>query len=336
MIKQIRRRRFTSGLLTALVGSLAAFCLPIRSDAQQPVSPRLVGVLLVEFSSESREPQAFRQGLREMGYTEGRDVLIEWRSAEGDYARIPGLATDLVERKVDVIVVDSTPGAQAAKRATSTIPIVMAVVGDPVGSGLVSTLARPTGNITGLSVLAAELSAKRLELLKEAVPRLTRVAVLWNPDTQWHAKAVENLRSVAPSLSIKLNLVSVRTPDEFGSAFAAVRRAHAQALYVLPAALFGIHGKTLVELASKARLPDIYGDRHYTDEGGLMSYGPNYSDHWRRSAGYVDKVLKGAQPSDLPIQQASKFELVVNLRTAQALGLGIPEAVLQKADEVIK
>jgi putative ABC transport system substrate-binding protein len=325
-------------LLLALISLVA--CLGLfgvaSADAQQSASPRVIGVLLVEFLLESKEAQAFRQGLRDAGYAEGRQVVIVWRSANGDYARIPELAADLVQRKVDVIVVDSTPGAQAVKRATSTIPIVMAVIGDPVGSSLVSNLAHPGGNVTGFSVLAAELSAKRLQLFKETIPRLTRVAALWNPDTQWHAKAVEDLKAVAPSLSIELSFVSVRTPEEFSPAFSAARRAHAQALYVLSDALFGIHRKTLIKLASKARLPDIYAERHFPDEGGLMSYGANYEDMFRRAAGYVDKILKGAKPGDLPIEQPTKLELVVNLKTAKALGLTIPQSILLQADEVIR
>src|SRR6266850_6011288 len=309
--------------LAALVASLGAFSLPCASDAQQPASPRLIGVLLVAFALESKEAQAFRQGLRDAGYAEGRDVVIEWRSANGDYSRIPELATDLVQRKVDVIVVDSTPGAQAVKRATSTIPIVMAVIGDPVGSGIVANLAHPGGNVTGFSVLAAALSAKRLQLLKETIPRLTRVTALWNPDTRWHAKAVEELKAVAPSLSIELSFVSVRTPEDFSPAFSAASRAHAQALYVLDDAQFVVHRRTLLKLASKAQLPDTYGVRHFPDEGGLMSYGANYADNWRRSAGYVDKILKGARPGDLPIEQPTKFEFVVNLKTAKALGIAI-------------
>jgi len=329
------RRAFACGL-AALVASLGAFCLPCASDAQQPASPRLIGVLLVAFSLESKEAQAFRQGLRDAGYAEGRDVVIEWRSVNGDYARIPALATDLVQRKVDVIVVDSTPGAQAVKRATSTIPIVMAVIGDPVGSGIVANLAHPGGNVTGFSVLAAALSAKRLQLLKETIPRLTRVTALWNPDTRWHAKAVEELKAVAPSLSIELSFVSVRTPEDFSPAFSAASRAHAQALYVLDDAQFVVHRRTLLKLASKAQLPDTYGVRHFPDEGGLMSYGANYADNWRRSAGYVDKILKGARPGDLPIEQPTKFEFVVNLKTARALGITIPQSILVRADEVIR
>jgi putative ABC transport system substrate-binding protein len=277
-----------------------------------------------------------RQGLRDAGYFEGRDVVIEWRSASGDYARVQELAADLVQRKVDVIVVQSTPAAQAAKRATSTIPIVMAPVGDPVGVGLVESLGHPGGNITGLSLMATELSAKRLQLLKETIPRLTRVAVLWNPATPWHTKVIEELEAVAPSLSIELKFVSVQTPEEIGPAFSAVNRAHDQALYFIEDAFFFTHRTTISKLASKARLPTMYGLRQDVDAGGLMSYGANYEDLFRRSAGYVDKILKGTKPGDLPIERPTKFELAVNLGTARALGITIPQSILQRADEVIQ
>jgi putative ABC transport system substrate-binding protein len=280
--------------------------------------------------------QAFRQGLLDAGDVEGRDVAIEWRSANGDYARIPELAADLVERKVDVIVVEGTLATQAVKRATSTIPIVMAVVADPVGSGLVPNLAHPGENVTGLSMMITDLSAKQLQLLKEAIPRLTRVAVLWNPATPYHPKVVEDLKAVAPSLSIDLVFVGVRTPEQFGPAFSAFSRAHVQALYVANDAFFFHHRTTLLKLASKARLPVIYEERNFPDAGALMSYGPNIADLYRRSAGYVDKILKGAKPAGLPIEQPTKLELVVNLKTAKALGITIPESILLRADEVIR
>ena len=221
--------------LAALAASLAIVFKPQSADAQQPASPRRIGVLLVLLSPESKEAQAFRQGLRDAGYAEGRDVVIEWRSANGDFARVPALAADLVQRRADVIVADTTLATQAVMHATSTIPIVMALVADPVGSGLVANLARPGANVTGLSIMLAELSAKRLQLLKEAIPRIARVAVLWNPDTLYHPKAVEDLKAVAPSLAIELSFVAVRTPEQFDPAFSAVSRAHAQALYVLDA-----------------------------------------------------------------------------------------------------
>ncbi len=322
--------------LATLGACLGPFGLASAADSQQPAAPRRIGVLVVSFSPESKEAQAFREGLRDAGYAEGRDVAIEWRSANGDYARVPRLVADLVQRKVDVIVVDSTPAAQAVKRATSTIPIVMAIVSDPVGSGLVTSLAHPGGNVTGLSSMGTELSAKRLQLLKEAIPRLTRVAVLRNPDTPYHTKVVQDLKAVAPSLSIDLIFVSARTPAEFGPAFSAVSRAHAQALYVIQDASFFTYRMTLLKLASKARLPAVYAPREFADEGGLMSYGTNRGDLYRRSAAYVDKILKGAKPSDLPVEQPTKFDLVVNLKTAKTLGITIPESILLRADEVIR
>ena len=320
----------------ALAAYLGSFGLTAAADAQQPASPRRIGVLLGGFSPESKEAQAFRQGLRDAGYSDSRDVVIDWRSANGDYARVPTLVADLVQRKVEVIIVTGTPTAQAVKRATSIIPIVMAVVADPVESGLVSNLAHPGGNLTGLSMMMSELSAKRLQLLKEAIPLLTRVAVLWNPDTPFHTKVIEDLKAAAPSLSLKLNFVSARTLEDFGPAFSAIRRAHSQALYAIEGGFFFAHRTVLLKLASRARLPVIYGGSHFADEGGLMSYGPSYSDLFRRSAGYVDKILKGDKPGDLPIEQATKFELVINLKTAKALGITIPESILLRADEVIR
>ena len=323
-------------VLVNLVVCLGSLGFANAADAQQPASPRRIGVLLVSWSVESTIAQAFREGLRDAGYVEGRDVVIEWRTASGDYARVPELAADLVQRKVEVIVANGTVGTRAAQRATSTIPIVMALVADPVGSGLVTNLAHPGGNVTGLTIMTTDLSAKQLQLLKETVPRATRVAVLWNPDTPYSPKVIEELKAAAPSLSIELKFVGVRTPEEIGPAFPAVSRAHVQALYVIEDPLFTTHRATLVKLASKARLPAIYGDRHFTDEGGLMSYGASYGDLMHRSAGYVDRILKGAKPGDLPIEQPTKFELVVNLKTAKALGLTIPESVLLQADVVIR
>ena len=322
--------------LIALAVCLASFGHASAADAQQPAAPRHIGVVLVIFSPETREAQAFRQGLRDAGYSEGRDVVIEWRYAKGDYDRVSELVADLVQRKVDVIVVESTVAAQAVKRTTSTIPIVMAVVSDPVGSGLITSLAHPGGNVTGLSTMSIEHSAKRLQLLKETIPRLTRVAVLWNPATPYHPKVIEELKAAASSLWVELSLVGARVPEEIDPAFSAVSRAHAQALYVIEGGFFFAHRTTLLNLASKARLPAIYGEREYVDEGGLMSYGANFGDLWRRSAGYVDRILKGAKPSDLPVEQPTKFELVVNLKTAKALGITIPESILLRADEVIR
>jgi putative ABC transport system substrate-binding protein len=243
--------------LAALVAYLGLFGFASAADAQQPASPRRIGVLLVAFSPESKEVEAFREGLRDAGYAEGRDIVIEWRYANGDYDQVPRLVADLVQSKVDVLVMDSTVGTRAAKRATSTLPIVMTTVADPVGSGLVANLAHPGGNVTGLSTMSTELSAKRLQLLKQAIPRVARVAVLWNPDTPPHTKLVPELKTAAPSLSIELSFVGVRTPEEIDPAFSAIGRAHAQALYVLVDPLFFVfvsrnRGRVLVQEACQA------------------------------------------------------------------------------------
>ena len=331
-MRRLSRRAFVSSL-AALAASPANVFIPQSAYAQQPASPRRIGALLVAFSPESKEVQEFRQALREAGYAEGRDVVIEWRF---DYNRIPESVDDLVQRKVEVIVVTSTLPAQAVKRATSTIPIVLAVVADPVGSGLVTNLSHPGGNVTGLSLMMADLTSKRLQLLKETLPRLTRVAVLWNPDTPYHTKVIQDLKAVAPSLSIKLSFVAAQAPEQFGSAFSAVTGARAQALYVIEDPVFYNRRMTLITLASKARLPIIYWVKEFAEAGGLMSYGANYSDLMRQSVRYVDKILKGAKPGDLPIEQPTKIEFVVNLKTAKALGITIPQSILVRADEVIR
>ncbi|HKX04516.1 MAG TPA: ABC transporter substrate-binding protein [Methylomirabilota bacterium] len=326
----IERRAF----LAMIGGSLLA--VPPIAGAQ-PAAPRWrVGVLLVLLSPTGPEAQAFRQGLRNAGYVEGRDVVIEWRSAAGDYTRLPPLATELVGHRVDVIVADTTQATEAARAATSTIPIVMAIVADPVGSGVVANLSQPGGNITGLSIMLAELSAKRLQLLKDALPRVNRVAALWNPPTGYHARALESLKAAAPSLPVELTPVSARTAEEIGPAFEAVSRARAEALYVVDCPPFFTHRASIVKRAMSARLPVISGEKPYTDEGALMSYGPSYEDQLRRTTEYVDKIFKGARPSGLPIEQPKKFDLVINLKTAHALGLTIPPSLLQRADQVIE
>ena len=332
MNRRISRREFVRNL-AILIGYLGP---PAKAYPQLPAIPRHIGVLLVARSPESAEVQAFRQGLVDAGYVEGRDVVIEWRVANGDYHQIPELIADLVQRRVDVIVVISTPAAQAAQRATSTIPIVLALVADPVGSGLVTSLAHPGGNITGLSLMTAELATKRLQLLKEAIPQLTRVAILWNPNTAFHKGVNEQLKVSALLLSIKLNFVSARIPQEFDPAFLAISRAHAQALYVLDDAFFFTHRTTLLSMASKVRIPVIYSERNFSDAGALMSYGIYVEDLFHRSAGYVDKILRGAKPGDLPVELPTKFELVINLKTAKALGIVVPESILLRADEVIR
>jgi putative ABC transport system substrate-binding protein len=320
-----------------LIASLAATAAwPHVGNAEQASSPRRIGVLLVGLAPESKEAQQFQQGLREAGYTEGKDLVIDWRSADGNYDRVPELVTDLIQRKVEVIVVDSTVGTEVAKQLTSTIPIVMALTVDPVGSGLVKSLAYPGGNVTGLSMMTTELNSKRLQLLKEMNPQLPRAAVLWNPDHPFHAQVVEALKMIAPSLSIKLSSVGMRTEAEFGPGFADVSRAKAQALYVAEDPVFFAHRATLLRLAAAARLPTIHELRRFPEAGALMSYGPVLDDLFRRSAFYVHRILKGAKPADLPVEQPTKFEFVINLKTAKALGLTVPPSLLARADDVIE
>jgi putative ABC transport system substrate-binding protein len=280
--------------------------------------------------------EAFRQGLRELGYVEGRNLVIEVRAAEGQYDRLPGLAAELVRLKPDVIVVDGTMAVVPARRATKTIPIVMAVAANPVESGLVFSLARPGGNITGSSFLSADLAGKRLALLKEAVPKARRVAILSNPDAPAHALILREGLGAALTLELLIQDLPVSTPPGLDDAFATALAHHADAIFVLDDPMFGSNGVRIVELAAQSRLPAMYGIRQFVDGGGLISYGPSLPDLFRRAATYVDKILKGAKPGDLPIEQPTKFELVVNLKTAKALGLAIPESILLRADEVIR
>ena len=325
----MRRREFIT-----LLGGAAAW--PFAARAQQVPAPRRIGVLLVGLSSDSKEAQHFRRGLRDIGYSEGRDLAIEWRSAKGNYDRVPELISDLIQSRVDVIVLDSTVATDLAKRATSTIPIVMALVVDPVGSGLVKSLAHPGENVTGLSMMTTELNSKRLQLLKEVTPQLTRAAVLWNPDHPFHAKVVDDLKSISRSLSIELSFAGVRAPEQFSSAFSDFSRAKVQALYVVEDPIFFAHRLPLLEFALSARLPTIHELRRFPEAGALLSYGPDLHDLFRRAATYVDRILKGAKPADLPVQQPTKFEMVINLKTAKALGLEVPLQMQQLADEVIE
>jgi len=325
----MRRRRFLS-----LLGGMASW--PIAARAQQ-AAPRHIGFMLVGLSPDSRPAQQFRQGLRDAGYTEGRDVVIDWRYAEGDYGRVPELTAELIRNRVDVIVQDSTVGTEVAKRATSTIPIVMALVLDPVGSGLIASLSRPGGNVTGLSMMTTvELNSKRLQLLKELDPKLTRVGVIWNPDHSLHVKAVDDMKTKAPALSIKLIFVAVRTAEQFDQAFSDIRREKAEALYIIDDPIFFAHRESLLKLISAGHLPTMHDLRRWPEVGGLVSYGPDIYDLFRRSAYYVDRILKGSKPADLPVEQPTKLELVINLKTARALNLTVPQAMLARADEMIE
>jgi len=291
-------------------------------------------------ATNPHQHDAFRQGLRDLGYVESRNVVIEYRDAEGKVERHPTLATELVALKVDVIVVaGSTLTARTAKQATSTLPIVFIAVGDPVGSGLVTSLARPGGNVTGLSNLGPELVGKCLELLKQAVPGVERVAVLWVPGALGERtdKDMLNGAEVAGrALGVQLQFVDARGLENFDRAFSDMTSARAGGLTVLPSARLLRHKDAIVDLAAKNRLPAVYTSREFVDAGGLMAYGANLADLYRRAATYVDKVLKGAKPADLPVEQPTKFELVINLKTAKALGLEVPPTLLVSADEVIE
>jgi putative tryptophan/tyrosine transport system substrate-binding protein len=329
----VDRRRF---LLTSLAGALAA---PLATAAAQPPEkvPRVGFLGPRTRSDDAGVTDAFLQGLRELGWVEGKTIVIEYRWAEGRPDRLPDLVTELVRRKVDVIFAGSNAVAVAAKNATGTIPIVMATGGDPVGQGLVATLARPGGNVTGLSFsVGMDIVGKWLELLKEAVPKVRRVAVLSNPANPGHAPAIENVNVAARSVGVQLQHLEARGPSEFDSAFAAMARERAEALLVLLDPFFGFRRARLSELAAKSRLPAMYGSREYPEAGGLMSYGADFRHSYRRSATYVDKILKGAKPADLPIEQPTKFELVINLNTAKVLGLTIPPSLLLRADQVIE
>jgi putative ABC transport system substrate-binding protein len=305
-------------------------------QAQETGKVPTIGILMLTAGPDDPIINALREGLRELGYVEGQNIRFELRTAGGRADRLPMLAKQLVQLRSNVILVTNTIAAQAVQRTSSAIPIVVALI-DPLASGLVTNLAHPDGQVTGLSSLTTELYAKRLELLKEVIPSLTRVAVLWNPELMpAQIKVKEVLETIAPTLSIDLTFVSVRTATQLGAAFSAIGQARGQAVFLVDNALFYANRAALAKLAVRARLPAIYGARAFADDGGLMSYGANYGDQMRRAAVYVDKIFKGAKPGDLPIEQSTKFELVINLKTAKALGIAIPESILARADETIR
>jgi putative tryptophan/tyrosine transport system substrate-binding protein len=327
------RRAFIRTLAGALLTA------PLAAEAQQAAKIARIGYLATNLAATPHSREAFLQGLRDLGYVEGRNVVIEYRDAEGKLERLPALAAELVALKVDVIVAPPTVAALAAKHATRTLPIVFAVAADPVTSGLVTSLARPGGNVTGLSTLALELVGKRLEQLKQAVPGVSRVAVLWQPGGQGERLDKDMLKEAevaARALGVRLQIVEARRPADFDRAFSAMTRGRAGALTVLGNNMFIIEQRRLVDLAAKTRLPAVYTSREYVDAGGLMSYGPDGADLFRRAATYVDRILKGTKPGDLPVEQPTKFELVINPKTAKALGLTIPPSVLGRADQVIQ
>jgi ABC-type uncharacterized transport system substrate-binding protein len=304
------------------------------AEAQQPKRVPRIG-LLVSSSSDSPRRDAFLQGLRDLGYIEGKNITIEYRYTEGQLDRLPDLAAELVRLNVDVIVTAAISSVRAAKKATATIPIVFASVGDAVDSGLVASLARPGGNATGLTFFAPELDGKRLELLKEAFPKITRVAFLWRVPTT-RGDLLKEAEAVAKTLGLQLQSLAVKGPDDFESAFKAARSGGAEALIVISNPLSNTHRPRIVDLAAKNRLPGIYPSTDFVEDGGLMSYGADILDNWRRAATYVDKILKGTKPADLPVEQPKKFEFVINLKTAKQIGITIAPNVLARADRVIR
>jgi putative tryptophan/tyrosine transport system substrate-binding protein len=329
-------RLYTIRLIATL--ALVILMAPLAAEAQQATKVYRIGRLHPGSPTEpDPNVEAFRQGLRDLGYVEGQNLVLEARYAEGNPERLSDLAAELVRLQVDVLVPVATAATRAVQHATHTIPIVCACGSDPVGDGLVASLARPGGNTTGSSNLTVELPGKRLELLKEAVPQRTRIAVLANPATVGYESAMHNLTVAAQALGLHLHVVELRRADELDAAFAAMTRAGADALLVVgePLLVDSLRGRT-VDLAATHRLPAMYSWKELVVAGGLMSYGPSLPAMHRRLAVYVDKILKGANPAELPVEQATKFELVINLKTARALGITLPPTLLMLADEVIK
>src|SRR5262245_52107959 len=318
----------------AIVGG-SVLAKPLDGDALQSAKGPRLGLLMG--SSESFVAPyvgIFRQALRALGYVEGENIAIEYRYADGHYDRLPVLAADLVRLKVDIVVTEGTPPTRAAKQATTTIPIVMTVTGDPVATGLVANLARPGGNLTGASFFFPEIAAKRLELLKEAVPAVSRVLLIWNPANEVQEPAVKAIEAAAKTLGIGVQHVKVQAPADFDGALSAISKSR-DSLLVLEDALINVYSNQIADLAVRRRLPTIFGLTIFAEAGGLMAYGPNRPELWRRAAIFVDKILKGAKPAELPVEQSTRFDLVINLKTAKALGLKIPPGLLLRADQLI-
>jgi putative ABC transport system substrate-binding protein len=328
--QEMKRREFIT-----LIGSVTAW--PLAARAQQ--SEKVPRVGFMGNSTEALEANLvgpFREGLRELGYQEGRNIVVVYRWAEGRYERFPALIAELLAAKVDVIVTAGTPAAIAVKQTTTTVPLVMVAVGDPVGTGLVSSLARPAGNLTGLSSIAPDLEGKRLELLRELVPMLAHVGVFYNSTNLFHTVSMQHVRTAAEALGIKLLPLSVRISQDLDGAFATILKEKPDALLVLADRVYLHERERMMNFALQRRLPSANAHKEMVEAGGLMSYGPSYEDMHRRAADYVDKILKGAKPGDLPIQQPTKFDLKVNLKTAKVLGIDVPPTLLARADEVIE
>ena len=298
--------------------------------------PRLGYLDAVSPSVSAARVEAFRQGLRKLGYVEGKNILIEWRYADGKFDRLPGLAAELLNLKVQLIVTAGRSATRAAKKASSTIPIVMTQDSDPVANGFVASLAHPGGNITGLSTLASDLSGKQLELMKEIIPKLSRVAIFGSSTNPDNAQSLREVNSAARAFKVELQSVDVLDPKDIEAAFRAATNGRADAVIVLPGAVFDSRRRQIVDLAGKSRLPVIYYKSEFVEDGGLMTYGTSWTDLSRRTATYVDKIFKGAKPADLPVEQPTKFELVINLKAAKRIGMTIPQKVLLKADRVIR
>ena len=332
----MRRREFILA-----VGSVSALFVPLFARAQHPGNvPRIgfLGTFPFDTPEARRLVDAFRRGLRERGYVEGQNITIEYRETD-DHDRLVGLARELVGLRVDAIVAPSTTAARAAQQATATIPIIVQVMQDPVGDGLVASLARPGRNITGLTLLSRELIPKRMELLKEALPSVSHIAILWDPNAFGEGTTRDFLKeteAAAQRLGVSRELTSVRGPGEFDHAFSAIAAEHADALLALGGPMLFSERKRIVDLAAKHHLPSVFNAREFVELGGLMSYGASVDDLVRRSATFVDKILKGAKPDDLPVEQPTKFELVINLKTAKALGVEVPGSLLARADDVIE
>jgi putative ABC transport system substrate-binding protein len=330
MMVMISRRAFIGGLASTVV---MISCIVTAAAGK---TPRIGFLGNSTAALEANLIRPWREGLRDFGYVEGQNVAVEYRWAEGRYERFPALIAELLALKVDVIVTAGTPAAQAVKRATSTIPLVMIAVGDPVSTGLVSSLGRPGGNATGLVSIAPDLEGKRLQLLQEIVPNLTLVALLTNPANPFHVGSEQQLRSAATAMHVKAQSFAVRNESEFDAAFEAMMRQRPGAMIMLADRLFLHHRKRIVDFALKHRLPAVYAYQELVEAGGLMSFGPSYPGMHRRAAYFVDRILKGASPSELPMEQPSQFELMINVRTARVLGLTIPPSLLLRADQVIE
>jgi putative ABC transport system substrate-binding protein len=321
--------------ILTLCAMLLALC--VSAEAQQPTKIARIGYLSgTSYSANSARVDAFRQGLRELGYVEGKTIVVEWRYAEGKLDRLPALAAELVRLKVDVIVASAPPPTRSAKQATATIPIVMSYDDDPVGNGFVASLARPGRNITGLATLAPELSGKQLELLREIVPKLSRVAVIGNATRPGSPQALKEVNLAGDAVGVQLQYLEIQAPKDIEIAFRAASQEHAEGVLVLTTPVLISRRKQVAELAVKDRLPTIYGRPEYVEDGGLLSYATSFTDLSRRAAIYVDKILKGAKPAELPVEQPTKFELIINLKAAKQIGLTIPPSVLARADKIIR